>query len=131
MTEQLSDRAKELLDGTSFAVLATVQPDGSPQASVVWVKRDGNDILFSTLEGRRKHDNMVRDPRVSFVINPPDHPYHYLEVRGEVTMTRAGGRDLINELSRKYRHGKDYEADGPGDVRVVVRLTPRRIVGNI
>ncbi|GAA2745035.1 PPOX class F420-dependent oxidoreductase [Kitasatospora cinereorecta] len=131
MTQQLSDRAKELLDGKSFAVVATIQPDGSPQASVVWVKRDGEDILFSTLEGRRKHLNMVRDPRISFVINPPDHPYHYVEVRGEVTMTREGGRELIDELSRKYRHGKDYDADGPGDVRVVCRLTPRKIVGNV
>ncbi|MFG2824309.1 PPOX class F420-dependent oxidoreductase [Kitasatospora sp. NPDC048365] len=131
MGVELSDRARSLLDDKSFAVVATVQPDGSPQASVVWVKRDGDDILFSTLEGRRKHLNMVRDPRVSLVINPPDHPYHYFEARGEVTMVRTGGRELIDELSRKYRHGKDYEADGPEDVRVVVRLSPRKIVGNI
>ncbi|MFD9126496.1 PPOX class F420-dependent oxidoreductase [Kitasatospora sp. NPDC059571] len=130
MAASLSDRAKKLLDGTTFAVLSTVQPDGSPQSSVVWVKRDGDDILFSTLEGRRKHLNMTADPRISLVINPPEHPYDYLEARGAVTMTRAGGRDLINELSRKYR-GQDYTADGPEDVRVVVRLSPRKIVGNI
>jgi len=129
--EKLSGRTKELLDGRSFAVVATVQPDGSPQASVVWVKRDGDDILFSTVEGRRKHLNMERDPRISLVINPPDHPYHYFEARGEVSMVREGGRELINELSRKYRHGKDYEADGPEDVRVVVRLSPRKIIGNV
>ena len=53
MTAQLSDQAKALIDGKAFAVVATLQPDGSPQASVVWVKRDGDDLLFSTVEGRR------------------------------------------------------------------------------
>jgi PPOX class probable F420-dependent enzyme len=130
MAEQLSDRARELLDAKSFAVVATVQPDGSPQASVVWVRRDGDDILFSTVEGRRKHLNMVKDPRITLVINPPDHPYQYVEVRGSVTMTRQGGRELINELSRKYRN-EEYKYDSLEDVRVVCRLTPRKVVGNI
>ncbi|MFI6446338.1 PPOX class F420-dependent oxidoreductase [Kitasatospora sp. NPDC050543] len=131
MAAQLSDRAKALIDGKSFAVVATVQPDGSPQASVVWVKRDGDDILFSTVEGRRKHLNMVKDPRVSLVVNPPDSPYSYAEVRGEVTFTREGGRELIDELAHKYRGEKTYGFDGPDDVRVVCRLTPRKVVGNL
>ncbi|WP_371497836.1 PPOX class F420-dependent oxidoreductase [Kitasatospora sp. NBC_00374] len=126
----LPDRLKELLDGKTFAVVATTQPDGSPQSSVVWVKRDGDDVLFSTVQGRRKHLNMARDARVSLVVNPPDHPYTYAEVRGEVRMTAEGGRELIDELSRKYR-GEDYGFDGPEDVRVVVRLVPRKVVGNI
>ncbi|MEV4557154.1 PPOX class F420-dependent oxidoreductase [Kitasatospora sp. NPDC049285] len=130
MGAELTDGVKALLDAKSFAVVATVQPDGSPQASVVWVRRDGEDILFSTVQGRRKHLNMVRDPRISVVINPPGHPYRYFEARGEVTMTTEGGRELIDELSRKYR-GVDYEADGPDDVRVVVRLSPRKVIGNL
>jgi PPOX class probable F420-dependent enzyme len=127
---QLSDSAKALIDGKSFAVLATVQADGSPQASVVWIRRDGDDLLFSTVEGRRKHLNMVRDPRISVVINPPESPYTYLEFRGEVSLTREGGRELIDELARKYRGESEYRFDGPDDVRVVARLTPRKVVGN-
>ncbi|MBV2154647.1 PPOX class F420-dependent oxidoreductase [Kitasatospora sp. SUK 42] len=128
---QLSDRAKALIDGKSFAVVSTIQPDGSPQSSVVWVKRDGEDILFSTVEGRRKHLNLVRDPRISLVINPPEEPYEYLEVRGEVTLTTEGGRELIDELGFKYRGEEKYTYDGPDDVRVIVRLTPRKVVGRI
>ncbi|MFF8771320.1 PPOX class F420-dependent oxidoreductase [Kitasatospora sp. NPDC015120] len=130
MSAQLSDRAKALLDAKSFAVVSTIQPDGSPQSSVVWVTRDGEDILFSTVEGRRKHLNLLKDPRVSLLVNPPENPYTYLEVRGEVSLTREGGRELIDELSRKYQ-GKDYDYDGPQDVRVVVRITPRKVVGSI
>lgn len=130
MTAQLSDKARAALDGKVFAVVSTIQPDGSPQSSVVWVKRDGDDILFSTVQGRRKHLNLVRDPRISLVVNPPEDPYTYLEVRGEVSLSTEGGRELIDELSRKYTD-KDYGFDGPEDVRVIVRLTPRKVVGSI
>ncbi|WP_030393728.1 PPOX class F420-dependent oxidoreductase [Kitasatospora purpeofusca] len=131
MAANLSDQAKALIDDKSFAVITTLQPDGSPQSSVVWVKRDGEDILFSTVEGRRKHLNLLKDPRVSLLVNPPDNPYTYLEVRGEVSLTREGGRELIDELSLKYRGEATYGFDGPEDVRVVVRLTPRKVVGSI
>ncbi|WP_406200160.1 PPOX class F420-dependent oxidoreductase [Kitasatospora sp. NBC_01560] len=131
MAVQLSDQAQALIDGKSFAVVSTIQPDGSPQSSVVWVKRDGDDILFSTVEGRRKHLNLAKDPRISLVVNPPESPYSYLEVRGAVTLTREGGRELIDELAKKYRGEDVYRFDGPDDVRVVVRITPRKVVGNL
>ncbi|GAA1413701.1 PPOX class F420-dependent oxidoreductase [Kitasatospora putterlickiae] len=131
MGVELSDRAKKLFDDKTFAVVSTIQPDGSPQSSVVWVKRDGDDILFSTVQGRRKHLNLARDPRVSIVVNPADNPYEYLEARGEVVMTTEGGRELIDELSLKYRGEETYGFDGPDDVRVVVRLSPRKVVGSI
>ncbi|MFJ2865009.1 PPOX class F420-dependent oxidoreductase [Kitasatospora sp. NPDC087314] len=131
MTTQLSDRAKALIDGKSFAVVSTIQPDGSPQSSVVWVERDGEDILFSTVEGRRKHLNLLKDPRISLVVNPPESPYEYLEVRGSATLTTQGGRELINRLAAKYRGEDVYTFDGPEDVRVIVRLTPRKVVGSI
>ncbi|MFF2042429.1 PPOX class F420-dependent oxidoreductase [Kitasatospora sp. NPDC058170] len=131
MAAHLSDRAKALIDGKSFAVVSTIQPDGSPQSSVVWVKRDGDDVLFSTVEGRRKHLNLVKDPRISLVLNPPESPYTYVELRGEATFTREGGRELIDELARKYRGDDSYGYDGPDDVRVVVRLSPRKVIGNL
>ena len=51
--------------GRNYAVLATINRDGSPHSSAMWVGRDGDDLVFSTLEGRVKHRNMLRDPRVS------------------------------------------------------------------
>ena len=130
MAVQLSAKAKELLDAKSFATIGTLQPNGSPQLSVVWVKRDGDDVLFSTVEGRRKHLNIARDPRVSVIINPAEAPYTYVEVRGEATLTTEGGRELIDELSNKYV-GKDYGFDGPEDVRVVVRIRPAKVVDHL
>ncbi|MEU8523675.1 PPOX class F420-dependent oxidoreductase [Streptomyces sp. NBC_01216] len=130
----MPERVKGLLDSRVFAVVSTVQPDGSPQQSVVWVTRDGDDLLFSTTQDRRKALNMARDPRVTVLVNPADNPYTYAELRGEVTLTTDGGQELIDELSRKYT-GKDYGQFNPDadkdSTRVVVRLSPRKIVGNL
>jgi PPOX class probable F420-dependent enzyme len=128
MGAALSDLAKRLFDAPSFPVLSTVNPDGAPQSSVVWIKRDGDDVLFSTTRGRRKTENLERDPRASIVAVDRENPYLYTEIRGTVSLTERGGRELIDELSMKYL-GKPYDMDGPGAVRVVCRLTPVKVVG--
>ncbi|MEU8550208.1 PPOX class F420-dependent oxidoreductase [Streptomyces roseoverticillatus] len=135
MVATLSADLKKLLDDAPvFATVATVQPDGSPQLTVTWVTRDGDDLLISTTVGRRKEKNMRRDPRVTVMINPPNAPYTYAEVRGTATLTTEGGPELIDELSRKYT-GKDYADFNPAAKddaqRVVVRVTPRKVVGSI
>ncbi|GAA1158796.1 hypothetical protein GCM10009654_13680 [Streptomyces hebeiensis] len=134
MTAALSDQLKEVLDGPVFVDIATIQPDGSPQVSPVWVKRDGDDLLISTTVGRRKEQNLRRDPRVSVVVQPADSPYTYAEIRGSATLTTEGGQELIDELSLKYT-GKPYAefnpASGEDAARVVVRITPRKVVGRI
>ncbi|MFF8310853.1 PPOX class F420-dependent oxidoreductase [Streptomyces lydicus] len=134
MTATLSDDLKKLLDTPVFVIVTTIQPDGSPQASPVWVKRDGDDLLISTTVGRRKERNIRRDPRVSVVVQSADSPYTYAEVRGTATLTTEGGQELIDELSRKYT-GKPYAEFNPeagkDAERVVVRITPRKVAGSI
>ncbi len=135
VSAELSDDLKRLIDDAPlFATVATIQPDGSPQLSVTWLMRDGDALLISTTEGRRKEQNLRRDPRITVMINPPDAPYTYAEVRGTAELSTEGGQELINELSRKYT-GKDYRDFNPASVddapRVVVRVVPRKVVGSI
>ncbi|MBV9026480.1 MAG: PPOX class F420-dependent oxidoreductase [Streptomycetaceae bacterium] len=127
MPSQLTDHARRLLDDKSFVTLATLEADGSPQQTVVWAARDGDNVLISTIEGRRKHQNLARDPRASVMINPPDKPYTYVEIRGKASMTTEGGRELINKLAHKYI-GKDYDMDTPDAVRVVIRISPEKVI---
>ena len=87
MPISLSADTVRLLDGPNYAVLATINADGSPQTSAMWVGRDGDDLLMSTVEGRVKHRNMVRDPRVSVTVLDSADPEIYVELRGSVTMT--------------------------------------------
>ncbi len=128
MAIPLSEATLRLLDGRNYAVLATVNPDGSPQTSVMWVGRDGGDLLFSTVEGRVKHRNMLRDPRVSVTVIDAADPENYVELRGRVTMAPDAGRAVDTRLSWKY-DGKDPDEDAPGAVRVVVRMMIEKAAG--
>lgn len=125
----LPDGARRLLDERVFAVLATVTAGGAPQSSVIWVKRDGDDAVFSTIRGRLKTRNMEREPRVSLCLYDPADPYQYVEIRGEVSLTEEGGDALIDELSRAY-DGRPWQPR-PGDVRVVCRLTPTKVIERV
>ena len=124
----LSEATLRLVDGRNYAVLATVNPDGSPQTSVVWIGRDGGDLLFSTVEGRVKHRNMQRDPRVSISVIDSADPENYVELRGRASMSPDTGRRVDTELSWKY-DGKDPGPDRPGAVRVVVRVPVDKVTG--
>ena len=128
MTTTLPQQGKDLLDAPSYVTVATINPDGSPQTTILWAARDGDDILLSTIEGRQKTRNLQRDPRVSVLILDANDPYSFVEVRGSVTMTQDGGPELIDQLSLAYA-GEHYTGDdGTDHVRVVVRLTPEHVV---
>ena len=128
MAFSLSPETIRLLDGPNYAVLATVNKDGSPQTSAMWVGRDGDDLLMSTVEGRVKHKNMVRDPRISVTVIDTEDPENYVELRGTVTMTPDTGRAFDTSLSWKY-DGRDPDPDRPGAVRVIVRMRVERVTG--
>lgn len=124
----LPSGARDLLDAHEFATVATLEPDGRPQLSVVWVKRDGDDVLFSTVRSRRKASNLERDPRCTLLVFPRGNPYSYLELRGAVEITDDPTSALIEELNGLYTGREGYGQDAPGDERIVVRLRAERVV---
>ncbi len=129
MTATLPPEALPVLDAPEFATIATINPNGYPQLSVVWIERDGNDLLVSTIRGRRKFLNMEADPKVTVLVFPKENPYSYVEVRGTVTMTEEGGRELIDRLNEAYTGTGRYTGDdGTDNVRVVCRITPEKVV---
>ncbi|MER5217434.1 PPOX class F420-dependent oxidoreductase [Streptomyces sp. NPDC002838] len=135
MAAELSDELKKYLDDSRvFATVATVSPDGQPHLTVVWIKRDGDDLLFSTTVNRLQGKNVARDSRVTVMINPPENPYTYAEIRGTATVTPDPARELPDELSRKYT-GQDYATFNPASKsdgeRIVVRVTPTKITGRL
>ena len=128
MSVPLSESATRLVDGRNYAVLATLNPDGSPHTSVVWVGRDGGNLLFSTVAGRVKHRNMMRDPRVSVSVIDSADPENYVELSGRVSMTPDIDRRVDTQLSWKY-DGRDPAPDRPGAVRIVVRMVVEKATG--
>ena len=133
MTASLGDAARKIIDAPNPAVLATVNPDGSPQTSVVWVRRDGNDLLVSSAAGRRKDRNLARDPRVSMTVYDQADPLQYVEVRGLASISEDAGRQLAVSLAEEYEGpgaGQEYLELPPEVIRIVIRITPQRIVGS-
>ncbi|MGW7513990.1 PPOX class F420-dependent oxidoreductase [Streptomyces sp. NPDC054796] len=133
MAAGLSDDLKKYLDDSrAFATVATLLPDGRPHLTVVWIVRDGDDLLFSTTVDRVQGKNVARDPRVTVLVNPPENPYTYAEVRGTATVTPDTSGELLNRLARKYT-GQDYATFNPASKddgeRIVVRVTPDKVTG--
>jgi PPOX class probable F420-dependent enzyme len=114
-----------LLDETkAFAVLATIMPDGSPQATPVWFNTDGDHILINTAKGRVKDQNMRARPQVALAIFDPEDIYRYVQVRGRVVAyTEQGGREHFDHLAKIYLGGENpYSV--PEDVRLIYKILP-------
>jgi len=124
----MSEEAKRLLDEPEYAVLGTVEPDGRPQLSVVWIARDHDDVLVSTVRGRRKERNLRGDPRATLLVYPADNPQEYVEVRGTVSIEDDPSGSLIQALSQKYTGEPFTEDEGTDRQRVILRLRPERVV---
>jgi PPOX class probable F420-dependent enzyme len=126
-TPTLDETARRLLDDRNMAVLGTARPDGGPQTSVVWVLRDGDALLFSTLARRQKARNLAAEPRVSVSVYDEANPYLSVEIRGTAELLPDPDHALPRALSHKYL-GTDPPQDEPGDERLVIRVTPERVV---
>jgi PPOX class probable F420-dependent enzyme len=130
VTISLSADVRALIDGPNFATVATLDPDGGPQTSIVWVGLDGDDLVFSAAEDRRKVRNLRRDPRVGISISDARDPYRHTQLRGTVTVTADPDKSLLNALTRKYLD-EGPPPEGPDVERVIVRLHVERIAGNV
>lgn len=121
----LTSEQAQLLVEPNFATVATLNPDGSPQQSIVWIDWDGEDVLFNTAAGRVKPRNLERDPRVSVLVVDRADGYRWLGVRGSARLTPDGADDHIDRLARKYT-GRPWEPK-PGEQRLLVRVRPERV----
>ncbi|MEV0987500.1 PPOX class F420-dependent oxidoreductase [Streptomyces sp. NPDC049949] len=133
MTIALNDTVRKLLDAPHPAVLTTLNPDGGPQSSVVWVARDGDELLISTEQGRRKQRNIARDARVGLTVFDTANPFVYVEIRGTATVTEDTGREVAVLIAEQYMGpggGKEYAEAPAENVRLVLRITPAKVLGN-
>ncbi|MDX1510046.1 MAG: PPOX class F420-dependent oxidoreductase [Nitriliruptorales bacterium] len=126
----LSDRVREVIDKQTFAFLATVNPDGSPQVSPVWIDRDEDLIVFNTAEGRVKHRNILHDPRVGLSFVDPDNAYRMVAIQGRVVdLDTTDADEHIDWLARKYLGVDTYPNHREDETRVIVRIEPTRVAG--
>jgi PPOX class probable F420-dependent enzyme len=128
---KLDERVRALLDEQRFAVVATINRDGTPQQTVLWYYRDGDDIVMNTARGRVKDSNLLRDPRLSFCI---EDEYHYITLTGTVTLIddQTVAQADIRKLAIRY-HG-EAQGNAQADTqfvkqeRVTIRMRVERVV---
>mgnify|MGYP001595739911 CR=1 FL=1 len=126
--------ARELLESAQLAHVVTLDPDGGPQVSCVWVGVDGDDIVFGSIGPWRKLRNLQRDPRVGLSIEAPSRNdmgmQHYLVVHGTARIETGGAPELLQELARVYI-GPDVRFPPMDDPPpgTVVRITVDKISG--
>jgi PPOX class probable F420-dependent enzyme len=130
----LGPDARVLVESARLAHMVTLNPDGSPQVSCVWVGLDGEDIVSGHLPRNQKVKNVEQDPRVAISIEGADLSEHglreYLVVRGLATVQEGGAPELLQELAKVYL-GPDVKFPPMDDPPpgYVIRTTPERIGG--
>lgn len=130
----LSDSARAVLEGPNLAHVVTVDPDGAPQVSCVWVGLDGDEVVFASLGPYRKIRNLSRDPRIALsvesdVVNEIGMR-QYLVLQGTARVEPGGAPELLQDLARVYI-GPDVrfppmDDPPPGSI---VRITVDKVTG--
>jgi len=127
MPAEIPASHRDLLTKKTFAHLATIMKDGSPQVTPVWFDTEGPYVRVNSAVGRLKDKNMRRDPHVALSILDPDNAYRYLEIRGcVIKVTEEGGAAHIDALAKKYMGLDTYPLHQPGVARVIYTIEPLR-----
>jgi PPOX class probable F420-dependent enzyme len=127
-TATIPSNYTDLFQKQAFAHLATLNADGSPQVTPVWVDFDGSRVLVNTARGRVKDENLRRDGRVALSIADPANPYRYLGIQGRVIgMTEQGADAHIDKMAKKYLNKDKYPYRAPGEQRVLVTIEPEKV----
>ena len=121
-------KAESLLNGKNLVFLATSMADGSPQVTPVWGDLEDSHIRINTAEGRLKHKNILRDPRVAVSVVDSNNPLDMTSIRGKVV-------DIIpdydykhaNFLTKQYMGKETYPFKQPGEKRIILKIEPEKI----
>lgn len=102
----IPDSARAVLEGPALAHLVTLEPDGRPQVSIVWVGVDGDELVAAHLPEHRKVRNIRRDPRVALSVEAGTRNEsgldEYIVIHGSAHITEGGAAELLQELARIY-----------------------------
>jgi PPOX class probable F420-dependent enzyme len=125
--------ARALLESNALAQFTTINADGSPQVSGVWIGLDGEELVIASLPKRIKVRNVERDPRVAVVVQSPTKSTRgldeYLVVHGTARITEGGAPGLLQQLAHTYL-GPDAVFPGPdAPAGYIFHITPEKVLG--
>jgi len=127
MTDLNHEDARALLQAPNYAVISTLNPNGSIHSTVVWVSAEDGKLAVNSAIGRRWPSNLERDPHATVVIFDANNPYLFLEVRGRAQGTTEGADEHIDALAKKYIGQDRYPFRQPGERRIKFLIEPERV----
>ena len=126
----LTEPVIKIIKDKNFAFLGTIMKDGRPQVSPIWIDIDDNNniLLFNTAQGRIKHKNISRDPRVSLSLVDKNNQYSMVTIQGTIIeQTTIGADEHIDKLAKKYLNIDRYPSHSPSMTRVICKIKPEKM----
>ena len=121
-------KAEKLFADKNLVFIATLMKDGSPQLSPVWANYEDEHIMVNTAEGRIKHKNVLRDPRVAVSVVAKDNPLDMTTIRGKVVeLISDYDYKHADRLTKKYMGREHYPFKQEGEKRIIFKIKPERV----
>jgi PPOX class probable F420-dependent enzyme len=135
VTKQIPQSHMDLLERPVVVSLATVNANGQPQVTPVWIDFEDDYVRVNSARGRKKVENMETRPQVTVLAIDPENPYRWMEIQGRIEEeTEEGAIDHINKLSGKYRGTTDYYSRNPQmrgkETRLIFKIRPTVVITN-
>jgi PPOX class probable F420-dependent enzyme len=130
----LHPEARKLIESDRLAHMVTINPDGSPQVSCIWIGLDGDEIVSGHLPRNRKVKNVEREPRVAISIEGTGVDAaglrEYLVIRGSARVQEGGAAELLQRLAHVYLGpGVKFPPMDDPPPGYMIRTTPERLGG--
>lgn len=119
--------ARELLEHPNYAVVSTINKDGSIHNTIVWISAENGNVAVNSAVGRLWPTNLERDPHVTVLVQEAGNPYHFVEIRGIASGSTDGADEHINALAKKYIDQDEYPYRQPGEQRIKYTIEPTHV----
>ena len=121
-------KVEQLFQQKNLIFISTINSDGSPQLTPVWGDYDGEHVLVNTAEGRLKHKNVLRDPRVAISVVDHSNPLNMTTIKGKV-IEIIPDYDYVhaNKLTKQYMGINEYPFKRDGEKRIIFKIKPMKI----
>ena len=124
----IDDKVITLFSEKNLVFIATIMKDGSPQLSPVWANYEDEFILVNTAEGRIKHKNILRDPRVAVSVVSNDNPLDMTTIRGIVVEIISDSEYChADKLTEQYMGCKHYPFKQDNEKRIILKIKPHKV----
>ena len=124
----IDDKVIKLFSEKNLVFIATIMRDGSPQLSPVWANYEDEFTLVNTAEGRIKHKNILRDPRVAVSVVSNDNPLDMTTIRGIVVEIISDSEYYhADKLTEQYMGRKHYPFKRDNEKRIILKIKPHKV----